>query len=355
MRRIERYLAAEIARPVAATLLGLIVVVLVFYASKIMAEAAADRFSMAVVGRLLLLRLGMYMDVLVPVALLLGIVLGLGRLQTGHEMTAIAAVGAGRRTLLVALAGPALALALAVAAVSLWYRPWAYATLYRIEAEIATQVDLAQVEAGRFMPLSRDWLLFAERRDGEALDEVLVQQRQADAVNLLRAERLHQELDALGQHRLVFTGNVRLYRLGAVDRGDLFGRFDRLQVVFTPPPAPARERLRRTLPLAALRGSASRMYLAELQWRILAPFSVLVLGLAGIALGRIDPRRGQSARVLGASLAVTLYFSVLGVLTNWLEQGRLAPWPGLFWLPLVTLAALALHYRLAHRGPGGPL
>lgn len=355
MRRIERYLAAEIFRPVAGTLLGLIIVVLVFYASKIMAEAAADRFSMAVVGRLLLLRLGMFMDVLVPVALLLGVVLGLGRLQTGHEMTALAAVGAGRRRLLVALAGPALALALAVAAVSLWYRPWAYSTLYRIEAEIAAQVDLSQLEAGQFTPLSRDWLLFAERRDGDALGQVLVQRRQAGTVSLLRADRLLRELDALGRQRLVFTGNVRLYRLGAEGRGDLLGHFDRLQVVFTPPPAPARERLRRALPLAALRGSDDRMYLAELQWRILAPLSVLVLALAAVALGRIDPRRGQSARVLGGSLVVTLYFSVLGVLMNWLEQGRLAPWPGLFWLPLAALAALALRYRLAHRGPGGPL
>lgn len=355
MRRIERYLAAEIARPVAGALLGMVIVVLVFYASKVMAEAAADRFSMAVVGQLVLLRLGMYMDVLVPVALLLGVVLALGRLQTGHEMTAIAAVGAGRRRLLVALAGPALALALLVAAVSLLYRPWAYATLYRIEAEIATQIDLAKIEPGRFTPLSREWLLFAERRDGDELAQVLVQQRQADTVNLVRAERLYQETDAPDRQRLVFAGNVRFYRLGADGRGDLLGRFDRLQVVFTPPPPPARERVRRTLPLAQLRASKDRMYTAELQWRLLAPLSVLVLALAGVTLGRIDPRRGQSARVLSASLVATLYFSVLGVLMNWLEQGRLAPWPGVFWLPVAALALLALRYRLVHRGPGGPL
>lgn len=355
MRRIERYLAAEIARPLAGTLLGLTVVVLVFYASKILGEAVADRFSIEFVGRLVLLRLGMYMDVLLPVALLLGIVLGLGRLQTAHEMTALAAVGAGRRRIMIALAGPVLAITLLVGVMSIVYRPWAFGTVYRIEADIASQVDLAKVEAGHFMPLSRDWLLFAERRSGGTLENVIVRQRHPDASGLLRADQLHQEMDDAESQRLVFAGNVQLYRFGLVDRDDLLARLDRLEVVFTPPPPPVRERLRRTLPIAQLRQSDDPMYQAELQWRLLAPINVVLLALAGVALGRIDPRRGQSARVLSASLVVTLYFASLGALINWLEQGRISPWPGAFWLPLIALVLLVLRYRLVHRGPGGPL
>jgi lipopolysaccharide export system permease protein len=355
MRRIERYLAAEIMRPLAGTLVGLTVIVFVFYASKILAEAVADRFSIEFVGRLVLLRLGMYMDVLLPVALLLGIVLGLGRLQTAHEMTAVAALGAGKRRVLVAVAGPVLGIALLAALTSLVYRPWAFSTVYRVEAEIASRVDLAQIEAGRFTPLSREWLMFAERRSDGVLENVLLRQRHPDAAGLLRAERLHQETDDQGRHQLVFAGNVHLYRLGAEGRDDLLGRFDRLQVVFTPPPPPVRERLRRTLSLGQLYRSDDPMYTAELQWRLLAPLNVLLLGLAGVALGRIDPRRGQSARVLSASLVVTFYFSLLGALMNALEQGHLAPWPGAFWLPLAATVALALRYQLVHRGPGGPL
>jgi lipopolysaccharide export system permease protein len=355
MRRIERYLAAEIARPLAGTLFGLTVVVLVFYASKILGEAATDRFSIEFVGWLVLLRLGMYMDVLLPVALLLGIVLGLGRLQTAHEMTALAAVGAGRRRIMIALAGPVLTIALLVGVMSIVYRPWAFSTVYGIEAEIASQVDLTKVEAGHFMPLSRDWLLFAERRSDETLENVIVRQRHPEASGVLRADQLRQETHGPDQRRLVFDGNVRLYRFGGATPEDFLARVDRLEVVFTPPPPPVRERIRRTLPIAELRRSDDPMYQAEMQWRLLAPINVVLLALAGVALGRIDPRRGQSARVLSASLVVTLYFSALGALINWLEQGRIEPWPGAFWVPLVALALLALRYRLVHRGPGGPL
>lgn len=354
MRQIERYVAAEIMRPVIGTLLGLMIVVLAFYASRTLAEAAADRFTIDLVVRLALLRLGMFMDVLVPVALLLGAVIGFGRLQAGHELTALAAVGAGRRRILLALAAPVLALAALVALMSLQYRPWAYATLYELEAALASRVDLAQIEPGRFTPLSREWLLFAERRDNGILESVFLHQRQPDASGLLRADRLHQTLDADGRHRLVFSGGVQLLRLDRDGHSDLLGRFDRLQVLFTPPAPPPRKKLRRAEPLKALRQSKDGMYVAELQWRLLAPVSVLVLALAAVAMSRIDARRGQSVRVLGASLLVTLYFSVLGVLLNWLEQGRMAPWPGVFWLPMVLLTALLLRHWFAQRGPGGP-
>lgn len=152
MRRIERYLAAEVMRPAGGTLIGLVVVVLVFYASRILAQAVAEGFSIVAVTQLALLRLGIFMDVLVPAALVLGVVIGLGRLQTGHELTALAALGAGRYRILSALALPVLGLALLVAGVSLLYRPWAFATLYGIEAEVAARLDLSQVEPGRFTP-----------------------------------------------------------------------------------------------------------------------------------------------------------------------------------------------------------
>jgi lipopolysaccharide export LptBFGC system permease protein LptF len=83
--------------------------------------------------------------------------------------------------------------------------------------------------------------------------------------------------------------------------------------------------------------------------------TVLVLGLSGLALSRINPRSGQSARVLTATLTGTLYFSALGVVINWLEQARFPVVPGAFSVPLAVVAVLAVRYWLVQRGPGPPL
>ncbi len=352
---IQRYLAREMLRPMLGIFCFLLVIVLVFYASQLLARAALEGLPMDIVSRMAALRLGLFLDVLIPIALLLGIVIGLGRMQSAHEITALAAVGAGRRRIVLALLLWVFLLVVVVAAVSMLFRPWAYSTLYALERALAAELDLDRVEPGRFQVGGDQWLIYAEGRSDGGLDRVMVRQR-ADAFSgLLRAQRLTQETAENGVLRLVFEGNVRSYTMTADDDPDIVALFDRFDVLLEIRPPPAREQLRRAMSLAALWDSAEPMEMAELQWRLVSPASVIVLALAGIALSRINPRLGQSARVLSATLAATIYFSGLGVLINWIEQGDLPYWPGAFLAPLLVLFGLAVRYWLVQRGPGAPL
>ncbi|MFU8832927.1 MAG: LPS export ABC transporter permease LptF [Wenzhouxiangella sp.] len=352
---IERYLASEILRPVLGVFVFLVVVVLVFYASQLLGRAAMDGLPMDTVGRLALLRLGLFLDVLLPIALLLGIVMGLGRLQSAHEVVALAAVGAGRRRILSALGFWVLLLALLVAALSMIFRPWAYSTLYQLEREMAAELNLERVEPGRFMVGDQQWLIYAEGRSAGGLDQVMVHQRLDDLSGVLRAQRLEQQDDGDGIIRLVFTGDVHSYRIETQGESDLIGRFDRFDVLFQARPPPQRAKIRRAMSTLALAESDVPIEVAELHWRLISPVSVLVLALAAVAMSRINPRLGQSARVLSASVVGTLYFSFLGMLINWLERGAIEPWPGVFYAPLAVLAVLMIRYWLVQRGPGAPL
>ncbi|MCC5863736.1 MAG: LPS export ABC transporter permease LptF [Wenzhouxiangella sp.] len=352
---IERYLAREILRPALGVFVFLVVVVLVFYASQLLGRAAVEGFPMEIVASMALLRLGIFLDVLIPIALLLGIVTGLGRLQAAHEITALAAVGGGRRRVVYALGVWVLALAIVVAGLSMLFRPWAYAMVYELERQMLAELNLERIEPGRFQVGDQIWLLYAEGRSDGGLDDVMVHQRMPDFDGLLRARRLEQVEEAEGVIRLVFSGDVNSYRIEHGGSGDLIGRFSRFDVLFQARPPPEREQLRRAMSTLALAESVEPIEMAELHWRLVSPLSVLVLGLAAIAMSRINPRLGQSARVLSASVVVTIYFSVLGVLINWLEQGSLGPWPGVYMAPMAVLLILAVRYWLVQRGPGAPL
>jgi lipopolysaccharide export system permease protein len=355
MLLIERYLGREILRPVIGVFLFLVVVVLVFYASQLLARAAVEGWPMDVVGTMAGLRMGLFLDVLIPISVLLGIVIGLGRLQAGHEIIALAAAGAGRRRIIRGLGVWVLVLALIVAALSMLFRPWAYATIYDLERGLAAELNLERVEPGRFQVGDQQWLIYAEGRSAGGLDRVMVHQRLEDGIGMLRARRLEQADDGNGQVRLIFTGDVHSYRSELNDGDDLIGQFERFEVTFQSRPPPEREQLRRAMSTSELINSAEPIEMAELQWRLVSPLSMLVLGLAAIAMSRINPRLGQSARVLSATLVATLYYSFLGVLTNWLEQGVLAFWPGLFLAPLAMLLIVMIRYLLVQRGPGSPL
>ncbi len=352
---IDRYLAREILRPVIGVFVFLLVVVLVFYASQLLARAAAEGLPMDVVGAMAGLRLGLFLDVLIPIALTLGIVIGLGRMQAAHEITALAASGAGRRRIVLAVGFWVLMLAVLVAALSMLFRPWAYATLYEMERTLAASVNLERIEPGRFQVGDQQWLIYAGGRSGQGLVDVMVHQRLPDSRGLVRAQRLEQADEADGMVRLIFSGDVQSYRIERDGEDELIGRFERFEVSFEGRDAPRRAQLRRAMSTPMLASSEAPIERAELGWRLVAPVSVLVLALTAVAISRINPRLGQSARVLSAAVVTTLYFSLLGVLINWMEQGSLALWPGAFAAPLLALAALVVRYWLVQRGPGAPL
>ena len=352
MQLIRAYLAREILRPALSVLLFLLAVVLVFYASQLLARAAAESLPIGTIMTMAFLRLALYLDVLIPASILLGMVIGLGRLQAGYEIIALAAGGTGRRQILSSLTVWLLAIALLVALMTTVFRPWAYSTLYALERELAAELDLTRIEPGRFQVGDDQWLIYSEAASNGGLDQVLVHQRQPGFDGLLRARRLDQEMVGEGRMRLIFQGEVQSYRIEPGAKDDLIGEFDRFEIEFETRPPPERTQIRRALPTLDLLESRTAIELAELQWRFVGPVSVLALALLAVAMSRINPRQGQSARVLSASLAGTLYFSLLGVLMNWLEQASLPAWPGLFLLPLVLVTGLGLRFLLFQRGPG---
>ncbi len=352
---IERYLAREMLRPVIGIFVFLTVVVLVFYASQLLGRAALEGLPVGIVLRMAGLRLGLFVDVLVPISLLLGTVIGLGRLQAAHEIIALAAGGGGRRRVVRALLAAVAIMVLLVAAASMLFRPWAYATLYELEREMASELNLDRVEPGRFQVGNEQWLIYAQGRSEAGLQGVMVRQRADQFSGLIRAQRLIQESAGDGAVRLVFEGDVHSYTMAPPGEPDIVARFERFDVLLQVREPPGRERLRRAMSTSELLNKPTSIELAELHWRLTGPVTVLVLGLAGLALSRINPRSGQSARVLSATLAGTLYFSSLGVVINWLEQDRFPVVPGAFVVPLSVLLVLAIRYWLVQRGPGPPL
>jgi len=353
--RLERYVMLQLLRPIFGVFFVALLIMLAYYFSSYLADAVVERLSIEAVAKLATLKLGLFFDVLIPGAIFLGAITGLGRLQSGYEMTAMAASGVGRAPVVRAVLAIALIGLLVVAALTHWFRPWAYDALYSMEGELVARIDLSRVEPGRFEVGDEAWVIFAEARDGDALTDVLVHQRTPNYRNLLRAERLAQQTDADGSIALEFSGNVRSYRLQQNGDADLVGLSDRLRVQFDPPIPVEPTRKRRALSFGQLMDRAGALEWGELQWRTLMPLSVPVLALLALGIARINPRHGQGSRVLLATLLVTLYFAAIGTLANRVDAGTMPIWPGLFWAPLIVVPLVIGRLWRSWRGPGAPI
>ncbi len=355
MKLVERYLLRQLIQPVIGVFLVVLVIVLASFLSSHLADAVVERFPLSVVFQLASLKLALFFDVLIPGAIFLGLLIGLGRMQAAHEITAFAAAGVGRQSIVRPVLVVALVGLLTVAALTHFFRPWAYDLLYRLESQVAVEVDLERVEPGRFEIGDEQWMIFAEQREGQTLSNVLVHQRLPTYRNILRAQRLQQREIEDGTIVLDFTGNVRFYRLDQNGDVDLVNRTDELSVLLDPPPSVERERIRRALPLQRLLNAAGPLEWGELQWRTVMPLSAVLLAFGALLLGRINPRHGKASKLVLGSVLATMYFAVLGSLSDQVDAGVIAIWPGLFWQPLLLTPLLLIAFVIRWRGPGAPL
>jgi len=203
--------------------------------------------------------------------------------------------------------------------------------------------------------LDKEWLVYAGDRAGDELLDVLLQFRGEEHIDMIRARRVYQEPFEDGI-RLVFIGEVHSYRL--TDDGqetDVAGRFEELRVQLPPPVPPTRDRVRRAERIEVLLRSADPFYQAEGQWRLIAPFTTVLLALVAVPLSRSNPREGRSAKVLLATLTIAIYFSLMGSAIHGVESQGLALLPGAWLVPAgFAIGLLAYAIWRGRLGAGTP-
>lgn len=352
---IQRYLARRLLLPVVGVFAFALVVVAVFYMAQVLNWAASDGWPIEVVLAMAGLRLLLYFDVLIPVAVLVGIVIGLGKVHQANELVALASVGVGRARLISMMIGWMVLFACLVALVSMAVRPWGYGQIYKIEAALADRLDITQVEPGRFQVGDSSWLLYAKARQGTELHDVFVHQLRRDGRGLLTAATMSQQSEQAGLTRLILRGDVSSY-LMTPSRADsarpssrpIVGHFDQLDVLVETQPLPVREKIRRALPMTDLHRAEKAIEQAELQWRWVTPMSVPILGWLAMILVSTRPRAQRAISIFVALVAGTLYFSALGVLVKWVEQEQVGLFPGIFIAPLTLIMGLTL-FAVAQR------
>ncbi|MGK2940972.1 MAG: LPS export ABC transporter permease LptF [Immundisolibacter sp.] len=355
---IRRYLLRELASPFAVVCGSLLLVFTGYSSARFLGEAASGTLPGSVALLLVGLKLFVSLDAIVPMALLLSVALGLGRLQRDHETIALAASGLGERWLFGAVLWLAIPVALVVALASLAMRPQVYQTLYRLQAGADSRFELKRLPPMRFYAdFAGEVVMFSEAADGDERLQVFTHADgggQSDSV--VFAQRVRQVTDASGQQVLEFQDG-HYYQLDSAS-GDTMGSdvvisYRTLALRLKDEQTSVRKR-RKATGTRELASSESLEDLAELQWRIAAPFSTLLLGLLGLPISRMPPRRSRSGNLAVGLLGCMVYYNLLVLFVDWVEDGKLAPWPGVLLLPLLGFALLAVLMwlpRLRRRRP----
>ncbi len=352
LRIFDRYLLKEVINGWLAVTIVLWLVLVSNRLVRYLADAAEGDIPGDVIFSLLALKMVWYLVLVVPFALALGVVLGLGRLYRDNEMVVMSACGVGPGQIYKPLLGFGLVVALVVGWLALYVSPQVQAMSSRLQASAEQQADLKVLGAGRFNDLQGGKLTFyAERQsdDRKRMENLFITIRPNEGSQrlpqLLTAKTAHRLLDEkTGEDFLVLLDGYR-YEGRPGEAGYRIMQFSKYGVRVDLPGVAEYTDDREATPTLRLLYSSDPWDIAELQWRLSMPLSVIVLLLLAVPLCRGGPRQGRYGRLVLAILLFVIYYNLLGTAKVWVGKGALPPQVGLWWVPLLPVLLTVLLYK----------
>lgn len=301
------------------------------------ASAAEGDFPASLLGSLMLSRIPGFMELILPLAFFLGILLAYGQLYLNSEMTVLRACGVSPRRLLGITLWPAALVAVLVALCSLWLTPYGLAHNERVLTEQKQRADFSVLSPGRFQSFAGNRTVYAESitDDSSRMHDVFVAERdqRADGTPVqivTRAEGGYQvNNDDTGARYLVLSDGERYSVTPGSGEAERL-KFDTYAVRVESNHDDVEFDDAELMPTRALLASDEPAAQAALQWRISLILMVPILTLIALPLARVNPRQGRFAKLLPAIFLHISYLSLLLAAQNAIEGGKLAASVGLW-------------------------
>lgn len=337
MRKLTRYILGEI---VSYTLMGCALFTFILFMPelpRILEVVVRNTSTLTNVVQVFLFSLPNLFKVTIPMAVLVGILLGFSRLAADSEIVAMRASGLGigyftRVASIVAVAAMLLGLGN-----TLYLAPRANQAILQMQHALETSEASYEIQPRVFYEDFRNWVLYVQdvrAGAGAANWRKVFMANVADPLNPIvttaasatvvtqSPQQLLMRLNDGAQHEMI-PGRPDQYKITGFSSTELGLQLSaqgnvqlgRLETALYAMPMSAL--------LQRIHGSDPTRYLIELNNRFSYPFACLVLMLVGVPLGAASRRGGKSSGFVFALLLVSLYYFLSSIGTAFGHQGKL--------------------------------
>jgi LPS export ABC transporter permease LptF/LPS export ABC transporter permease LptG len=366
MRLLDRYVAREVISHAA---LGLVVFTFVFFVPqlvRLMELIVRHSGSVWSVALLFLCTLPPVLGFTLPMAVLVGVLIGLGRLSADSEIVALHASGVSLRRLLLPIGVVAVLAAAGTLLTTFWLGPASLRTVRRLEGQLLSSQARFSVQPRVFDERFRRFVLYVQDVEAAATrwrgvflastgdTSGLIESRSANRPDQSRVTTaddafvvtgpskgqidIHLGAGATHEYDPHYPAQYNVTTFGETDIPVDVSAVAAPQRVDTLPPAEQ--------PVAVLLADHRanwRELRVELHRRIAFPAACLVFAVLGVPIG-VRPRRG--GRAAGLVLALILiggYYFLFVSGDHLAAQGRIVPWVGV-WAANLVGAAVGLFF-----------
>lgn len=385
--RLDRYVSRELGPPFLLGFAGFTLVLLLQAMFLIARQTIEKRVPLSLILGFVVAELPRLLVFTIPMASLLAVLVGIGRMASQGEVTALRAAGVGPGRLFRPVLVLSSLLALMAAGVSHYLVPMGQMKRRALVQEIVRTRDLSrEAEPGVFYRGLPDAVLYvrsvSQSKEGPVFEGVLLQRQAEESTDLIVARRGRPIFDR-ESGKFSFLLDDGEWHIWRPDRPANYNRvrFERHTLTFPPDPAfraftKGRFEDPSTLPglhlwneiqglearardpdeAGSQRALSRRSRLARIEWqrRWAIPIACVTLAFAAFPLAMRHRRGGMFAGLSQALVVIFLFYLLLSTGIGFAEQGSWPPWLAA-WLPNgVTILAGAQLWRVATRPERGP-
>jgi len=342
--RLAGYLRREALISIGAVAIVLMLIMATNLLARALSLAAEGTLPAALVPKLLAFNLVKMLMYILPVAMFIGLMFALGRLNRDSEQTIMRSSGFGLWRITAALLPIGLLLSALTAWISLQGWPMTQEARDRMVEGAQANYIGQQVPVGRFIEANDGRLVaYVGAAENGAYRRIFVFDRSEDGSIAVESAPSGVMVEEEGQRYVALEDGRRIAgQIGAAD----WNRLDyQRHLMRLPGQAGAAEGQVDVRSSAALWAAGSPSDRAELFERLSQGLVALVLMLIAIPLAQAPPRSGRYGRLFWAFLIYALYFNAVPLAADGIEAGQYGVagalavahggfvllWAGLFW------------------------
>ena len=335
--------------------LVLLVVMVLMSMTLLLGRAVRGEQSETVVYLLLGFQTLAKLDVLLPLAFYLGILLTLSRWYRDSEMTVLAACGVGLMHFMRPVMVLGLIFGVLVLAGAFYFTPLATRQIENVKSESSHRSEPGAISPGVFTEAQGTGrIVYAEKiEDNGDLQGIFVSSLEEGRQGVLVAKSGHPYTDPKTSDKFIALRDGTLYEGEPGEAGYRILEYSVYNLRIEPKKigeAPVPTAGLPTLKLLTQLGD--RNISAEFHWRLGKTLALFVLALYAVVLAYTDVRRGRMSNLFVAVVVYFVYSNLLGIGETMLQNGRVPAAAGLWWVHGgMALVALYFLRQRAHDRP----
>ncbi len=355
--QIHRYIIREVLSPTLLCLAIFTVVIVIGRAFNLADLMINKGVSPADILVLLATLLPTVFSISLPLAFLMGIMIGFGRFSADGETVALKSAGVGLASMSVPVLILAASFGLLTGTTDIWFKPWGFKAFAAKSFEIAREKATIGLQPRVFMDHFNNLVIYANEVDNRSnqLQGLLIIEKKPDSTAWVFADSGSILTDTESQTMTIrlHDGVIQRQRTGSADSFQLihFRNYDVRPEIPAMDNTANRSMRPKEMPTGKLWHSISsepdplktQEMRAELHSRLIAPLAPLLFVLFGLPFSMQSQRAGRSGGFVMGLLIFIVYYFITSTAFTLTKDTAAPPWLA-YWLPQLLLAGIGIMF-----------